>query len=298
VLLFIAATTILALVLGGQGVKHGRSDRLAAEEFAMMGNPNSVAYICGFLCVTLLFWSLRSAKSFRPILWLLSAVLAYFTFRSVSRVGIVILGFGLLMLLITILSARGARTGGLVMLLIAFVALWQFAFMFSESFDMLERRLGSERRNTESRTKLYNLSTLGDLASATPFGFGPRGSTLTSTGITAHNTFVYTYMAYGAIAAWPYLIWVIILGVRVVRLMRARDLPADTRLMVFTLFSMIMAEHLTNNVGFAEITAVVGTAVVDKYTRPYSARAMAQRELEGMEELPAYSDGRPAVQYY
>ena len=278
ILLYSAVLSVAVLVIGGEGVKQGRTERLVASDFGLMANSNSVAYICGFLCVALLFWSLRCIKPARPVLWALAAVLAYMTVQSLSRVGVVILAFGLLMFVISILSARGARVGGLVFLVVAFVAISQLAFLFADSAQMLERRMYGERTNTESRTRMYNLQTIGDLIEATPFGHGPSNSQVSSTGITAHNTFVYIYLSFGAITAWPYLIWMLVLGVRLIRLSRAPDYPVDHRIMLLTLFGMIVGEHITNNQGFLDLSALYGTGLIEKYTQAYGNRSVALRQ--------------------
>lgn len=280
-LIFLAGLAIVLIGIGGEEVGAGKVKRLAVTETGgLLSNSNSAAYVCSFLAVALLFWSLRATKVSRPILWILAAALTIFTIRTLSRTGMMLLVVGFGMLMLAIVSARGARIGGLVLLLVAVVGVSQFAYMVADSFELLGRRFGGEYRNTMSRVDLYDLRTLSDLISTTPFGVGPDDAIMTSTGITAHNTFVYMHMAFGAVTAWPIIIWQLILGLRVARLVRASEIPMDTRLMVVTFYGMIFAEYLTNNVTFLELSAVYGTAVIEVYTSPFSKAAIARREME------------------
>lgn len=279
-LLFMAALAILLIGVAGEEVGSRNVKRLVSEAGGLLANANGAAYVCSFLSVALLFWSLRAVKIGRPFLWAMAAVLAIITIRTLSRTGVLLLVLGCGMLILSILSARGTRIGGLVLLFVGVVVASQLAYTVADSFDLLSARFGGERKNTESRTALYDLRTVSDLIGATPFGHGPNDAIMTSTGITAHNTFVYTFMAYGAVTALPIFIWQILLAIRVARMVRAPDLPLDTRLMVVTFYGMVFAEFLTNNLAFLEISALYGTAIVEIYTSPYSRAAIARREWE------------------
>src|SRR5262249_54939887 len=160
---------------------------------------------------------------------------------------------------LAILLARGARLGGLVLVVFGAIAAFQMAYLFAGSIDLLKNRFEGERRNTESRTMLYDVRTLSDLWDTTPFGRGPDRAANTSTGINAHNTFVYMHMAFGAITAWPLLIWQIAMGLRVLRMLRDSAVPIDSRLMVLAFYGMVFGEYMTNNTSFMEISALVGT---------------------------------------
>ena len=281
-LVFMAALAIVLIGISGEEVGSGKVKRLIVTETGgLLANANGAAYVCSFLAVALLFWSLRAAKIGRPFLWVMAAALTIITIRTLSRTGLLVLVLGCGLLLLSILSARGARIGGLVLLIVAALGASQLAFTVADSFHLLSERFGGEERNTASRTDLYDLRTLSDLLETTPFGRGADDAIMTSTGITAHNTFVYMHMAFGAVTAWPLIIWQIMLAIRVFRMARASDYPMDTRLMVVAFFGMVLAEYLTNNVTFLEISALYGTAIVEIYTAPYSRRAVARRASEG-----------------
>lgn len=287
-LIFMAGLAIVLIGIAGEEVGAGKVRRLAVTETGgLLANSNGAAYVCSFLAIALLFWSLRATKISRPFLWAMAAALTIVTIRTLSRTGILLLVLGFGMLLLAILSARGARLGGVIFLLVAAVGASQLAVTVGESFYMLRERFGGEYSNTMSRVDLYDTRTLIDLLATTPFGRGADDAVMTSTGITAHNTFVYMHMSFGAITAWPLIIWQIILGFRVFRMARASDYPMDTRLMIVSFYGMILAEYLTNNVTFLEISALYGTGMIEFYTAPYSRRAISERLSGGEGQFTA-----------
>lgn len=299
-LLLVMSIIVLALMgIAGEATGTGRVKRLSGTEGSgFLANANGVAYVCSFLAVALVFWSQRAVKIGRPFLWVMAAALTIITIQTLSRTGMLLLLVGGAMLLLSILAARGTRIGGLVFLLIAVLGASQLAYMVADSFLLIQERFAGEYSNTASRLGLYDLRTLSDLISTTPFGRGSDDAIMTSTGITAHNTFVHIHMAFGAITAWPLLIWQAILAIRVFRMARASDYPVDKRIMIVTFYGMILAEYLTNNMAFLEISALYGTAIVDFYTAPYSRRAIAERAEQtaahpGEMALPTYG-GPPA----
>jgi len=270
----------------------GGAERVGAAEDigGNFANTNAVAYVGGFFCTALLFWSLRAARSFRPVLWFLSGLLLFITFRTVSRVGILLLLFGIGMLIIAIMMGRGTRVGGLILILVGMLVLSQLAFLFSDTMAALEKRIHGERESTMSRLNLYSWQTLGDLMETLFVGRGPANAQNTSSGITAHNTFVYTHMCYGGFAGWLFLAWTILLGRRLWRTIKARAYPWDRLIMLATFFALIVGEYMTNNLGFVDFSAMYGVAVIEKYTRPFSTRLMTERQWAASPHLvqPAY----------
>jgi hypothetical protein len=259
------------------GVRGGKRVGVAEDIGGNFANPNTLGYVGGFFCVAVLFWSLRCTKAFRPMLWVLAALLFFITVRTVSRVGIFLLLFGLGVLVISVLMGRGARVGGIIMIVVCLLALSQLTFVFADTIYAFEKRLHGERESTMSRLNLYSWDTLGDLAGTLFIGKGPERAESTSTGITAHNTFVYTHMCFGGITAWPYLAWLIVLGVRVVRMLRSRVYTWDTSLMIFAMYSMILGEQLTNNYGYTDFSSIYGIALIEKYAGPFDSRQVVDQ---------------------
>jgi len=297
-LLAIGGVTLALVVTLGRAVGSGRNKRLQVEDVAnFLANANTVAYIAGFCCVALLFWSLRSTKTLRPLLWAGAAAMAVITIQTLSRTGIIVMVFGLAMLVFAVLGARGARIGGLIVLVVVVVAGMQLTVMFADSFNLLGERFSGERKNTESRTNLYDLRTISDLISTIPFGRGPDNAQMTSTGIAAHNTFIHNWMAFGAVTGLPVIVWQLVVGLRVLRMLRSGDHPADIRIMIFTFYCMVLAEYLTNNFAFLEFSAMYATALVDKYTIPYSRAAMNRRMMDAVYAEAPYGNDRAFSTY-
>ena len=76
-----------------------------------------------------------------------------------------------------------------------------------------------------------------------------------------------------------YLLWIGILGVRILRMLRAGDFPMDIRLFVLAVFGMSLAAQLLSNMGYMFLTSVYAAAVTEKYTQVYSRRQMHMRQL-------------------
>jgi hypothetical protein len=272
VLLF-SAFLVVGLVISGGGMHKGAERLMLQGVGAGFSNANALAYASGLFAVALLFYSLRSPKVLRPFLWGLAAVLTYCLFLTVSRGGAITMACGVAVLLGAILTARGVRLGGVILVGVAVVAVSQLAYLLSESVTYLEERLQTE----SERTLVYQWETLNDLAETLVFGRGPS-AIITSAGFTAHNTFLYAHTAYGGMAAYPYLLWLIVLMVRITRMMFARDHPMDAKLLVVALFGMGLAAQLLSNQGQLFYCVVYATAITEKYTAPYSHRRIAQRK--------------------
>lgn len=272
VMLYISVALIFSVVLGG--VQEG--GRLNVEEVgAAFSNSNRLAYSCGMFSVALLFWSLRSGKLIRPLLWALAAIIVYYLFLTVSRGGILAWACGMAVLAVAVLLGRGVRIAGIMLVLVSLAIGSRLAVMVADSSHYLEER-AHER---SMRLDVYSVGTLHDLARTTVLGRGTGAGNTTSAGIESHNSFLYTHMVYGGITAWPYLAWMIILSIRVKRMVLSSDFPLDVRMQVLALFGMGLASQLLSNAGYQFISTIYATAVIEKYTAPYSRARIMERQL-------------------
>lgn len=273
VLFFVSVIMVVIVYMSGTG---GRAHRLHLEEYSVgssFGNANQLAYMCGLFSIALLFWSLRSAKMLRPVLWVLAAMLLFLVIRTVSRGGILTLGCGLAVLLTAIMLGRGVRLSGIILVLVALVALSQFAHLAADYLDMFEDRLGQ----SSVRTKVYDYQTLVDLWDTVIFGAGHRYAIVGSAGIQAHNSFIYTHRAFGGITAWPMVFWLVVLAIRLSRMLIGRELLMDLRLQAVALFGMSLACLLLSNQGYMYTSTMLAMAIVEKYTAPYTSRRIRHR---------------------
>ena len=134
--------------------------------------------------------------------------------------------------------------------------------------------------------RVYSVETLYDLWDSKVLGSGPLTITRAA-GITAHNSFIYTHMCFGGITAWPYLIWLLVLGIRILRMMRFSDIPWDIKLLVVALFGMALGSQVLSNKAYLYYSTIYATAIVEKYTAPFSGRRMRRSAAAQQDYYPA-----------
>jgi hypothetical protein len=96
------------------------------------------------------------------------------------------------------------------------------------------------------------------------FGTGQEDA-VTGAGITAHNSFIYTHMAYGGLAGWLYVLWMLWMARGIARMFRAQNLPVDVKLMIAALFGMAIVGHMFSNMGYIFYSSVYATAMAEKH---------------------------------
>jgi len=283
VLFFFSMLVIVVVLMSG--VQIGRQGRLELEGAASsFRNANALAYTSGIFSVALIFWSLRAAAGLRLILWAMAAVLFYDLFLTVSRGGLFAYACGIAALVISLLGDRGVRIRGIVMIVVVALALSQGAYLLSDSVAALEERV--EDVGESQRLDVYTLGTLGNLMDTAVIGWGTSETMDERKSLArtlSHNTFFYMHMTYGGIAAWVYLAWLITLGIRILRMVRARHYSLSIKLAVVAMFWMGCLAQLLSNQGQLFLCTVYVTAFVERYTTPYGRRQIRAR-LEGQRE--------------
>jgi hypothetical protein len=278
---------------GGYYMKTHKVERLGLEGVGGgMANPNTIAYMAGIFSVALMFWSLRCRVALRPILWLLAFVMFVLLLRTVSRTGLALFAVGFMFYLVAVLGGKGMRVSGLIFVGVAVLAASQVTYILADLLQLFEKRL--ELRTAEGRLGIYQWQTLSDLASTFLFGRGPGDAQMTSTGIQAHNTFVYVHMAWGGITAYPYALWLIFLGSRVYRLAVSREAPIDIKMQVVAYYLMALGGEMTNNINFYAYSSTFAFAVIEKYTVPFSRKKMHERMIQE-NQAAAWNAPMPAL---
>ncbi|MEP0841579.1 MAG: hypothetical protein HRF43_02565, partial [Phycisphaerae bacterium] len=278
-MVFITIMLGIVVYLGGQIT---RDDRLMLERFAAgssFGNANQLSYMTGLFAIALLFWSLRAAVVLRPVLWLLAAAMAFLMLKTGSRGGAATFGCGLIMLVLTILMGRGVRISGTLMAAVIVIGVSQAWFLVADPLEVLSRRAGQH----SIRSDVYRWELLDDLWNTKIFGVGPAWAYTSTANIQAHNSFIYAHQAYGGITAWPYLLWLLVLGTRITRFLLSRDFPLDRRMMVATLFGMSLCAQILSNHGYMFFSSLFAIGVIEKYTAPYSRRRIRERRWAAYE---------------
>jgi hypothetical protein len=159
---------------------------------------------------------------------------------------------------------------------VGIIAVLQLGYLLARPLYLLEERLMYEPIVGGVRMKVYGLGTLHDLWDSKILGRG-MGTVTRSAGITAHNSFIYTHMCFGGITAWPYAVWLVVLGVRILRTIRFSDIPRDTKFLIVALFGMALGSQLFVNRAYLFYSSVYATAMIEKYTAPFGKRRMRAR---------------------
>jgi hypothetical protein len=160
------------------------------------------------------------------------------------------------------------------MLSVAFVIGVQFAVHLTGYFETLALRY----QEHSARTDVFSWSTVGEMWETIILGEGPKAK-LRSVGISPHNAFIGAHLWFGGITAWPCVVWVIILAVRTYRMVRARDYPWDSRMMLLAVCGMMIGYTFVHNVAIMEPAWILGAAIVEKYSAPYSRRRIMERRM-------------------
>lgn len=242
----------------------------------VFSDPNQLGTLSAVLIIACLFWSLRASRLFRPFLWGISGVLIIILFLTVSRGGLIIFAFGLVVLFMAIMISRNVRMGGVILIVVFIIGVFLSGSILIGQIEQYSHRFS--KAAVGGRLGVYSMTTIEYLWETKIIGAGP-GTKLRNTGVTPHNSFVSTHLDYGGITAWLYLIWVIVLGVRVLMACRHKDLPTDITMLLIALFGMGLINQIASNGGFVTFTVVYVTAIVERYTAPYSKRRLREREF-------------------
>ncbi len=271
-LLFFSLMLIVVIRVSGLTA---RDERLILEQTgagSSFGNSNQLSYMLGLFSIALIFWSLRAKAAFKPFLWVLAGVLAYLMLKTGSRGGAVTYGCGLLVVVVTVLLGRGVRLSGAFLVMVVLAAVSQAWFLLADPLEVLSRR--AERHSI--RQDVYRWELLDDFRETAIVGVGQARAYTSTAGIQAHNAFIYAHQAYGGIAAWTYLIWLIVLGVRVLRLLRDRAVPLDRRMQVVAMYGMSLGAQALSNHGYMFYSSLFALGLIEKHTFGYGRARLRQ----------------------
>jgi O-antigen ligase len=291
VLVFFAVMIILAVIKGGLMTFVEQYRLTLVGVAAAFGNANALAHMSVLFAVAALFWSLRSSKSIKPLIWLMAGVLIIIMVRTISRGAMLAFGCGCLVLIVTVMIGKGVRAPGIILTIIAVITVLQFGYLLSRQVEYLKQRYigaGAAAYSAKARLGIYSLDILDELWETKLFGRGTQDRIARTTGKTPHNTFLYAHLVFGGMTGWTYLLWLLYLGRRIFKMFRAKDFPLDTKMQVLALFGMSLASQLLSNQGQLFYSSIFAAAIVEKYTSIYSRRSM-RRRWALLDEYEAYS---------
>ncbi len=262
VLLVTGAFVFIAASIGGVETVHYGRERLSLENVGgLFANSNQLAYTAGLFSVASLFASLRSTLVRRVLFWVIAAALATVMIRTLSRGGIAAFSAGSLAIFWAMLFTRGRRAAGIFALLIVLIGGgFLVVNQYSEQVGNVAQRI--EEGSARDRLGVYTADLLGDLGSSLILGRGPERA-LTSQGVSAHNSFIYTHMVFGGPAGIALLVWVIALSIGLLRYLWMSNVPLDRRLAVATLFGMAFVSLMFSNKGYLLLSSIYAMVKVD-----------------------------------
>jgi hypothetical protein len=118
-----------------------------------------------------------------------------------------------------------------------------------------------------------------DLKNTLILGHGQYFAQVRGTGIKPHNTFLYLHLSYGGIYAWVYLSWIIILGVRMIRMVLLGEYPFRQKMELAGILAVALGCQMMDNLGIVNYAVIFGMSLSDNYLRPFSRRNIHNREL-------------------
>lgn len=210
------STMVLVAVYVGASQGGSRSERLQLEGVASsFANGNDLAYFAGIMAV---FWiSILGTLGLwmRSLAVVLAIGLLAVVACTVSR-GAALTCMTALVLL-AILRRPHWRMWALVVGVLAGAAVLDLAVPeVSHRYEAVRDNYAARALEDSARYEVWP-AILPDLMDTLFLGRGSGNTAVTATGITPHNTFFHIHLAYGGLAAYFYLFWLLRTGARVFR---------------------------------------------------------------------------------
>lgn len=282
---------IIVLAVAKGGVEMIEKERLELIGIAgYFSNPNDLAHMAALFAMAALFWSLRSSKPMKPIIWLIAGILIVIVIRTISRGAMLTFVCGCLVLMVTVMIGKGVRAPGIILVIVAVITILNLGHLLFQQMEHLRQRyMGAAALSTEARLGIYSPHMLSELWETKFFGRGPQDAATRTTGVTPHNTFIYAHLVFGGTTGWIYLLWLLYLTKRIFKMFRAKDFPLDIKMQVLALSGMTLGLQLLSNQGQLFLSTIFTTAIIEKYTSIYSKRNM-RKQGALLDEYEAYSN--------
>ena len=237
-------------------------------------DANRLAYVSGTFAILLIFYTIRAKLIRRVIYLIISGFLIYFCLRTASRGGIIALTLGLFLFLVSIsLSSRFSKFRSRVVLVILFIIFLLFVInSIVDEINILNIRF-ADMHSYQKRLNVFSAGLWKDLNSTILLSMGSIGEyAKTSSGISAHNTFIYNHMVYGGLTAYIYLIWMFWLFIGIVKLIKDKAVSLIQKTRIISLGWILVITIFTSNMSYIFISSIFIIAMIDKSTKDYNRR--------------------------
>jgi len=276
-LVFLTILLMTGTFLGGV-VTAGRvhKERLRLEGFhGAITNPNDLAYTAAFLSVALLFWSLGSSRTLKPLIWLLTGATFIVLLRTLSRGALAAFTGSVFIFLICVAGGRGLRLKGVVVIGLVVLSVAMGGHMIAQQVTDVQARMQVHSVRVDNFIHVWE-----DLPPTIISGYGPAINTcvVSATKVMPHNTFFWLHLGYGGPTAWIALVWLFVLLARARRMLFSEEVPFNLRMELVAVWLVAFVNCMMSNNGFFSFGAILPLALADKYLTPFSKKAIRARQ--------------------
>lgn len=258
---FLSFCVIVALALGmnvrGTGF-HSRVTLEGQNVATMFANSNELAQLSCVTAIALLFYSFRSSK-FTTIFCVATAlVLAIITLKTVSRQGLILLLFGLLLYFVSVVVKRKGKAGFVILLVLALIAVNKY----TTETTTLKNAYGFRFSKPSTRTEYFK-TAVQDMSDTFIFGKG-SAKPYTVEMIEPHNTFLWIHVAYGGVCAWAYLTWIFVISWKTFGLTWRRRSGQVDRFEILALIGIFVAAQQVLPFAPSNFGSILALAIFEK----------------------------------
>jgi hypothetical protein len=259
---FLSFCVLVAMVLGMhiRGVGFHSRVTLEGQNIAtMFANSNELAQLSCIAAIVLLFYSFRTNKLMTLLSVATSLVLSVITLKTVSREGLILLLFGIMLYCVSVIVKRKGKVGFVILLVLAVVAINKY----STETITLQKAYGFRFSKPSERTEYFK-TALQDMNDTFLFGKG-SAKPYTVQMMEPHNTFLWTHVAYGGLCAWAYLTWILVLSWKTFGLTWRRRSGQVDRFEIVALLGIFVAAQQVLPFAPSNYGSILAVAIFEKY---------------------------------
>ena len=283
---FLALCILLAIGRGGLGevTGVGRVERLTTGEqmTGALQGPNGIGPAAASVASFLLFFSLRSSKKFKLFYWLAAMLIAYIAIRTVGRRSIFMLFFGVFVFCLAATFTKGGKFGFIMLIFLTIFGVARYAYTLTRVKETATIRFAQGYDRLAMNPELRS-----DVAKTVLFGMG-REELFSRYGNIPHVPFYYLHLTYGGLTAYIYVVWLILLSMRCWRIFWSPEVDWRYKFEMTAAYGLFMLPQIASVFGPAQYGTLLVTAMLEKYTAPFSRRQVHLRrfEREALSMLP------------
>ncbi len=268
---FLVGCILLALKTGYIET-YGIGERLDISGLggALVG-PNTIGPLGATIAVCFLFFSLSATKKFKILYWIAALFSAYIAARTVSRMALAILAYGVFVFCITSIFTKGGKLGFIILVILALFAASKYAY------EINQLALSFETRFQKQPDRLAGYDLLSYMKSTIFLGVG-RESILTVLNV-PHVTFFYLHFVYGGVSAWIYLFWLMWISIRCWRALWSDEIYLRDKLELIALYGVFLLPQLASVFAPEAYGVLFVSALLDRYTSHFSRQNIHARKL-------------------